>query len=204
MQKKKKGLWGYKMKIVEWLKNLINRITKKENLLSETNETNKNDEKNRFVQKVVVKQKYEKTREDILRDVKREIILKALANPENYTSFKEDIKSEYDKEDILSKEDMEALECIYRAIREGNVEVCSSFENRISMFLKQESTNIVILVNRMIEDAKNMYKKVQLHDGDSKDLENLIADSYNELVEIIEQIEEKQKEEKRKIEEEYL
>ena len=41
-----------KMKIVEWFKNFINRITKKENLLSETNEINKSDEKVSFVEKI--------------------------------------------------------------------------------------------------------------------------------------------------------
>lgn len=191
------------MKIVEWFKNLINRINKKENLLSETNETKKNDKKNSFVEKVDVKQKYEKSREDILKEVKLEIILRALADPEDYALFKEDIKSEYDKEDILSREDMEALECIYRAIKEGNLEVHSSFENRISVFLKNEPTNIVTLVDRLIQDAKNMYDKVQEHNEEAETFEHLIADSYNELVETIEQIEEKQEEEKRKIEEEY-
>ena len=107
------------MKIIDWLKNLINKFQKKDNLLSEGKNDLTKKEKNNFVEKVTVSKKIA-TREEILPKIKTELILKALSDPDNYDLFKEDIKNEYDKDNVLKSQDMEAMECIYRAIKEGN------------------------------------------------------------------------------------
>ena len=181
------------MKILENIKSKFSKTEKKQNI-----ENSKKNQKENIIEKVTVNYSQKKTRKDILMEVKEEIILKALDDAESSSTLKSDIKKVYDKENVLTSIDIIALECLYKAIRDGNMQVNMSIENKITIFLKKRPNNIVTLIDEMIKDARKIYGNVKVHHEGLDDVESLIANSYYEIMEIIEEIEERQLEEEEK------
>lgn len=182
------------MKIIDWFKNLINKITKKDYLLEEGNKEqvtkSKINTKNKdWIQRIdLTRQKQKRTREDIIRGLRDDIIVEDLSEELNYDKFSEEkIRSKYDPENLLSENDLTAIECLYGAIEYGNKEVYPHFDrNKINLFLKENPNNIVTVVNLVIKDAENLYKSLDKKTADTVTVNGLITGSYDEIVELIE------------------
>lgn len=190
------------MKIIDWFKNLLKKTSRKDYMLSDVNSSVNNSKSNKdFVTKIDVNGiKTEKTREDILKSLREDIIVEDLSEEYNYSKFSDEyIKDNYDSNSILSDEDKTALSCLYGAIKNGNSELFLYngmkyddnskllSENKINNFLKQNPNNIVVLINLMIQDAQNMYNSLTDDSLSSKtSVQGLISGSYTEISEIIE------------------
>ena len=148
-------------------------------------------EKVDFVPKVDIKvTEHKKSREDILRSLLDDIMVTELSEEYNYGKFSnENIRTKYDKDSILSDEDMTALSCLYGAIKDGNKEEFKSpyekINNKINAFLQGEPNNIVVLINLMIKNAKELYESLGDKRLDSTTVQGLIPGSYSDISEII-------------------
>ena len=185
------------MKIIDWFKNLLKKTSRKDYMLSDVNSSVNNSKSNKdFVTKIDVNGiKTEKTREDILKSLREDIIVEDLSEEYNYSKFSDEyIKDNYDSNSILSDEDKTALSCLYGAIKNGNSELFLHngmkyddnskllSENKINNFLKQNPNNIVVLINLMIQDAQNMYNSLTDDSLSSKtSVQGLISCSYTEI-----------------------
>ena len=184
------------MKIVDWFKNLINKISKKDYMLEEgskaqVTEPKTNEQNADWIPKVDVSNlKPQKTREDVIRGLRDDIIVEDLSEEYNYGKFsKEKIEAQYDTDNLLSEDDKTAIECLYGAIKEGNKEVYPKFdENKINMFLKAKPNNIVTTINLMIQNAKKEYQKVdkEIIESYGITVNGLIPGSYTDISNIIE------------------
>ena len=184
------------MKIVDWFKNLINKISKKDYMLTEGSkeqvvEPKAKEQNTDWIPKVDVSNlKPQKTREDVIRGLRDDIIVEDLSEEYNYGKFsKEKIESQYDTDNLLSEDDKTAIGCLYGAIKEGNKEVYPKFdENKINMFLKEKPNNIVTTINLMIQNAKKEYQKVdkEMIESYGITVNGLIPGSYTDVSNIIE------------------
>lgn len=177
------------MRIVDWFKNLLSKMRKKDYMLNETNiDTYEQKGKADFVPKVDVNAtEIKKSREDILRDLQEDIIVEDLSEEYNYGKFSnQNIRTNYDRDFILSEEDMTALSCLYGAIKDGNKSELNLSDNKINTFLKENPNNIVVLVNLMIRDAKSMYEGLDIEVASTTSIQGLIPGSYTDISEIIE------------------
>ena len=189
------------MKILDWFKKILSK-SKKDYMLNEGNSENEVvQDKKEFVPKVKVNNTERKrSREDIIRSLRDDMIVEDLSEEYNYSKFSDEyIKDNYDSNSILSDEDKTALSCLYGAIKNGNSELFLHngmkyddnskllSENKINNFLKQNPNNIVVLINLMIQDAQNMYNSLTDDSLSSKtSVQGLISGSYTEISEIIE------------------
>lgn len=185
------------MKIVEWFKNLLSRTRKKDYMLDDGNSVNEVVQaKKEFVPKVEVNNtELKKSREDIIRSLRDDMIVEDLSEEYNYTKFSpENIRGKYDIDSILSDEDITAISCLYGAIKEGNMRHSTSEivngelkmrGNEINDFLKKSPDNIIVLINLMLEDAKNMYEGLDSEMASRTSKQGLIVGSYTDVTEII-------------------
>ena len=184
------------MKIAEWFKKLINKISKKDYMLEEGSkeqvaEPKTSEQNTDWIPKVDVSNlKPQKTREDVIRRLRDDIIVEDLSEEYNYGKFsKEKIEANYDTDNLLSEDDKTAIQCLYGAIKEGNKEVYPRVdENKINMFLKEKPNNIVTTVNLMIQDAKKEYQRVdkEMIERYGITVNGLIPGSYTDISNIIE------------------
>ena len=184
------------MKIVDWFKNLINKISKKDYMLEEGSKEQVTEPKTKeqntdWIPKVDVSNlKPQKTREDVIRGLRDDIIVEDLSEEYNYGKFSEEnIKAKYDTDNLLSENDLTAIECLYGAIKEGNKEVYPRFdENKINIFLKEKTNNIVTTIDLMIQNAKKEYQKVdkEMIESYGITVNGLIPGSYTDISNIIE------------------
>lgn len=184
------------MKIVDWFKNLINKISKKDYMLEEGSkeqvaESKTSEQNTDWIPKVDVSNlKPQKTREDVIRELRDDIIIEDLSEEYNYGKFSEEnIKAKYDTDNLLSENDLTAIECLYGAIKEGNKEVYPRFdENKINIFLKEKTNNIVTTIDLMIQNAKKEYQKVdkEMIESYGITVNGLIPGSYTDISNIIE------------------
>lgn len=152
--------------------------------------------KKEFVPKVEVNNtELKKSREDIIRSLRDDMIVEDLSEEYNYTKFSpENIRGKYDLDSILSDEDMTAISCLYGAIKDGNMRYSTSEivngelkmrGNKINDFLKKSPDNIIVLINLMLEDAKNMYEGLDSEMASRTSKQGLIVGSYTDVTEII-------------------
>ena len=184
------------MKIADWFKKLINKISKKDYMLEEGSkeqvaEPKTSEQNTDWIPKVDVSNlKPQKTREDVIRELRDDIIIEDLSEEYNYGKFSEEnIKAKYDTDNLLSENDLTAIECLYGAIKEGNKEVYPRFdENKINIFLKEKPNNIVTTIDLMIQNAKKEYQKVDKEMSESYGItvNGLIQGSYTDISNIIE------------------
>ena len=141
--------------------------------------------------------KPQKTREDVIRGLRDDIIVEDLSEEYTYGKFSEEnIKAKYDTDNLLSENDMTAIQCLYGAIKEGNKEVYPRVdENKINMFLKEKPNNIVTTVNLMIQDAKKKFQRVdkEMIERYGITVNGLIPGSYTDVSNIIENYREQEK-----------
>ncbi len=172
------------MKILDWIKKLLTR-TKRDNMLNEGIETNyTHQEKKEFIPKVdITNVEHKKTREDIFRNLNKDIIIEDLSEQYNYDKFSpENIRKKYDTDSILSAEDMTTLSCIYGAIKDGNMSERRTSDNKINIFLKKNPNNIITLVTLIQRYAKNEYDKLKRKSEEDTEMKVFIPDSYGCLV----------------------
>ena len=184
------------MKIADWFKKLINKISKKDYMLEEGSkeqvaESKTSEQNTDWIPKVDVSNlKPQKTREDVIRGLRDDIIIEDLSEEYNYGKFSEEnIKAKYDTDNLLSENDLTAIECLYGAIKEGNKEVYPRFdENKINIFLKEKTNNIVTTIDLMIQNAKKEYQKVdkEMIESYGITVNGLIPGSYTDISNIIE------------------
>ena len=168
------------MKILDWIKKLLTR-TKKDNMLNERIETNyAHEEKKEFIPKVDISNVgHKKTREDIFRSLKEDIIIEDFSEQYNYDKFSsENIRKKYDTDSILSAEDMTTLSCVYGAIKDGNMSEIRTSDNKINIFLKKNPNNIITLVTLMQKYARNEYDKLKRKSEEDPEMKVFIPDSY--------------------------
>lgn len=179
------------MKIIDWFKGMLSKIGKKKYMLNESNIQSKVKTSNtNFVPRVEVNNT--KSREDIIRSLRKDMIVKDLSEEYNYTKFSpENIREKYDMESILSAEDMTALSCLYGAIKDGNNSEFKGFNedinNNINKFLEENPNNIVTLINLMIKDAKKMYDSLGDDRLENTTVQGLIPGSYGDISQLIEE-----------------
>ena len=184
------------MKIADWFKKLINKISKKDYMLEEGSkeqvaESKTSEQNTDWIPKVDVSNlKPQKTREDVIRGLRDDIIVEDLSEEYNYGKFsKEKIEANYDTDNLLSEDDKTAIQCLYGAIKEGNKEVYPRVdENKINMFLKEKPNNIVTTVNLMIQDAKKEFQRAdkEMIERYGITVNGLIPGSYTDISNIIE------------------
>ena len=184
------------MKIADWFKKLINKISKKDYMLEEGSkeqvaESKTSEQNTDWIPKVDVSNlKPQKTREDVIRGLRDDIIIEDLSEEYNYGKFSEEnIKAKYDTDNLLSENDLTAIECLYGAIKDGNKEVYPRFdENKINIFLKEKTNNIVTTIDLMIQNAKKEYQKVdkEMIESYGITVNGLIPGSYTDISNIIE------------------
>lgn len=177
------------MKILDWFRNLLSK-TKKSNMLNEGMDDNiVPQKKSAFVPRQEVGIEQTQTREEILRALREDMIVEDLSKEYDNTTFSSEwIRKEYDKNLILSEEDITALGCLYGAINDGNMFGERKIEdNKVNAFLKQEPNNIVTLVNLMIKDAENMYEGLEKDIQAETSVQGLIPGAYNEICQLIEE-----------------
>lgn len=159
---------------------------------------NVQQEKKEFIPKIDVNNtEHKKTREDIIRSLRNDMIIEDLSEEYNYTKFSsENIQENYDAESMLSDEDMTALSCLFGAIKEGNMwhsksEIVNNelrmTDNKINDFLKKSPENIVILINLMEKSAKNSYEDLGDKKLASTTVQGLIPGSYGDISQLIEE-----------------
>lgn len=186
------------MKVVDWFKSLFSKA-KRDYMLKEGNVAgNVQQEKKEFIPKIDVNNtEHKKTREDIIRSLRNDMIIEDLSEEYNYTKFSpENIQENYDAESMLSDEDMTALSCLFGAIKEGNMwhsksEIVNNelrmTDNKINDFLKKSPENIVILINLMEKSAKNSYEDLGDKKLASTTVQGLIPGSYGDISQLIEE-----------------
>lgn len=183
------------MKIIEWFKKLFSKA-KKDYMLDEGNiDEGMKPKKNEFVPKVDIEHK--RTREDIIRSLNNDMIIEDLSEQYNNTKFSpENIREKYDADSVLSDEDMTAISCLYGAIKDGNMwhtksEIVNDelklTNNRINDFLKKSPENIVILINLMEKNARNLYEGLGDEKSTSTTVQGLIPGSYDDISQLIEE-----------------
>lgn len=187
------------MKILDWFKKMLSKA-KKDYMLNEGNSANEVVQaKKEFVPKVDVNNtEHKKSREEIIRSLRDDIIVEDLSEQYNYTKFSpENIRGKYDMDSILSDEDMTALSCLYGAITDGNMWHSTSKivngelkieGNKINHFLKASPDNIIVLINLMEKDARKLYEK-RLEDKKlpPPSIQGLIPGSYDDISKLIEE-----------------
>ena len=185
------------MKILDWFKKILSK-SKKDYMLNEGNsEYEVVQGKKEFVQKVELNNtEHKKSREDIIRSLRNDMIVEDLSEAYNYTKFSpENIREKYDMDAILSDEDMTALSCLYGAIKDGNMWHTTSEMvngelkmqgNQINDFLKKSTDNIIVLINLMQKDARNLYESLDDKKLDSTTVQGLIPGSYGDISKLIE------------------
>lgn len=185
------------MKILDWFKKILSK-SKKDYMLNEGNSENEVVQgKKEFVQKVELNNtEHKKSREDIIRSLRNDMIVEDLSEAYNYTKFSpENIREKYDMDAILSDEDMTALSCLYGAIKDGNMWHTTSEMvngelkmqgNQINDFLKKSTDNIIVLINLMQKDARNLYESLDDKKLDSTTVQGLIPGSYGDISKLIE------------------
>lgn len=189
------------MRILDWLKNILSK-SKNNYMLNEQNSENKAvQNKREFVTKVDVNNvEHKKTREDILRDLREDMIVENFSEEYNYERFSsENIRKQYDMDSILSDEDMMALECLHGAIKEGNESYITNPEiengelrtrdNKINDFLSKSSDNIIVLINLMKKSAENLYENLDNKTKKTTTVQGLIPGSYSDVSQLIEDYE---------------
>ena len=186
------------MKILDWFKKILSK-SKKDYMLNEGNSENEVvQDKKEFVPKVKVNNtEHKKSREDIIRSLRDDMIVEDLSEQYNYTKFSpEDIREKYDMDHILSDEDMTALSCLYEAIKDGNMWYTKSEwvngelklqGNQINNFLKKSPDNIIVLINLMHKYARNFYESLGDKKWDFTTFQGLIPSSYDEISQLIEE-----------------
>ena len=184
------------MKIVDWFKKLLSKMRKTDYMLDTGKEVNtRKQEKESFIPKVDISQlEHKKTREDVLMSLKDDITVRDLSEEYNYTKFSiENTRKKYDTENILSDEDLQAVACLYGAIKSGNVKEIKPTDNKINNFLDQKPKNIVTLINLMINDAQEMQENFGDENTTSTNIIGLIPGSYEDISGIIEKYQEREK-----------
>lgn len=188
------------MRIVDCFKNLLSK-NKKDYMLNEGNVANKvMQHKKEFIPKMNIDNiEHKKSRKDIIRSLKNDIIVEDLSEEYNYTKFSpENIREKYDPDSTLSEEDMTALSCLYGAIKDGNMRHSTSEivngeirmkNNKINDFLKKAPDNIIILINLMEKDARNLYEGLGDKKLASTTIQGLIPGSYGDISQLIEEYE---------------
>lgn len=186
------------MKIIDWFKSLLSK-TKRDYMLNEENTAeNEQQEKREFIPRVDVNNtEHKKTREDIIRSLRNDMIIEDLSEEYNYTKFSpENIKENYDVESVLSDEDITALSCLFGAIKDCNMwhsklEIVNDeprlTNNKINDFLNKSPDNIVILINLMEKSAKNSYESLGDKKLASTTIQGLIPGSYGDISQLIEE-----------------
>lgn len=182
------------MKIVDWFKSLLAKLGKKDYMLNAQNSRVIEDKKNTdFVQKVDIDNvEVPKTRADILRGLREEVMVADLSEEYTHGKFSETGIKRYDEDGLLSSEDITALSCLYGAIKEGNRTESEFSNNKINTFLKEDTNNIVVLVNLMLKDARTSYEEMMSNPKFSikpTSVQGLIAGSYMDVSSIIEEYE---------------
>lgn len=186
------------MKILDWFKKILSK-SKKDYMLNDGNsETKLVKGKKEFIPKVDVNNtEHKKSREDIIRSLRDDMIVEDLSEIYDYTKFSpENIREKYDMDSILSDEDMTALSCLYGAVKDGNMRHSTSEivdgklkmqGNQINDFLKKSPDNINILINLMQKDARNLYESLEDKKTDSITVQGLIPGSYGDISKLIEE-----------------
>lgn len=186
------------MKILDWFKKILSK-SKKDYMLNEGNSENEVvQDKKEFVPKVKVNNtEHKKSREDIIRSLRDDMIVEDLSEQYNYTKFSpEEIREKYDMDHILSDEDMTALSCLDEAIKDGNMWYTKSEwvngelklqGNQINNFLKKSPDNIIVLINLMHKYARNFYESLGDEKWDFTTVQGLIPSSYDEISQLIEE-----------------
>ena len=186
------------MKILDWFKKILSK-SKKDYMLNEGDSENEVvQDKKEFVPKVKVNNtEHKKSREDIIRSLRDDMIVEDLSEQYNYTKFSpEDIREKYDMDHILSDEDMTALSCLDEAIKDGNMWYTKSEwvngelklqGNQINDFLKKSPDNIIVLINLMHKYARNFYESLGDEKWDFTTVQGLIPSSYDEISQLIEE-----------------
>lgn len=186
------------MKILDWFKKILSK-SKKDYMLNEGNSENEVvQDKKEFVPKVKVNNtEHKKSREDIIRSLRDDMIVEDLSEQYNYTKFSpEDIREKYDMDHILSDEDMTALSCLDEAIKDGNMWYTKSEwvngelklqGNQINDFLKKSPDNIIVLINLMHKYARNFYESLGDEKWDFTTVQGLIPSSYDVISQLIEE-----------------
>ena len=191
------GRYGGKiMKIVDWFKNLINKISKKDYMLEEGSKeqvtaSKTNGQNTDWIQKVDVSNlKPQKTRDDVIKGLRDDIIVENLSEEYNYGKFsREKIEAQYDKDNLLTEEDKTAIQCLYGAIKDENHNTYPKCdENKIIKFLKENPNNIVTTVNLMIQNAKKEYQRAdkEMIERYGITVNGLIPGSYTDISNLIE------------------
>ena len=85
------------------------------------------------------------------------------------------------------EEILKAISCLYGAIKEGNMEERNFSDNIINKFLKENPDNIVVLVDLMIKDAKDLYESLGDDKFETTTIQGLIPGSYIDISAIIEE-----------------
>ncbi len=184
------------MKIVDWFKNLLTKIRKTDYMLDTGKEVNTEKQtKESFIPKVEISQlEHKPTREDILMSLKDDITVRDLSEEYDYTKFSvENTRKKYDTQNLLSTEDLQAVACLYGAIKDGNFSEMKFTDNKINNFLDEKPRNIITLIDLMIKDAKET--SGNLEDKTDTDVIGLIPGSYGDISEIIEAYKERETEE---------
>lgn len=186
------------MKILDWFKKILSK-SKKDYMLNEGHSENEVAQgKKEFVPKVEVNNtEHKKSREDIIRSLRDDIIIEDLSEQYNYTKFSpENIREKYDMDSILSDEDMTALSCLYGAIKDGNMWHTTSElvngelkmqGNKINDFLKKSPDNIIVLINLMQKHTRNSYESLGDKKLNSTTVQGLIPGSYDDISQLIEE-----------------
>lgn len=186
------------MKILDWFKKILSK-SKKDYMLNEGDSENEVvQDKKEFVPKVKVNNtEHKKSREDIIRSLRDDMIVEDLSEQYNYTKFSpEDIREKYDMDHILSDEDMTALSCLDEAIKDGNMWYTKSEwvngelklqGNQINDFLKKSPDNIIVLINLMHKYARNFYESLGDEKWDFTTVQGLIPSSYDVISQLIEE-----------------
>ena len=184
------------MKIVDWFKNVLSKIRKTDYMLDTGKEVNtEKQEEESFIPQVDISQlEHKKTREDVLMSLKDDITVRDLSEEYNYTKFSiENTSKKYDTENILSDEDLQAVACLYGAIKSGNFKEINPTDNKINNFLNQKPKNIVTLINLMIKDAQEMLENLGNENTTGTNTIGLIPGSYEDISLIIEKYQEREK-----------
>ena len=186
------------MKILDWFKKILSKSKKDYMLNVENSENEVVQDKKEFVPKVKVNNtEHKKSREDIIRSLRDDMIVEDLSEQYNYTKFSpEEIREKYDMDHILSDEDMTALSCLYEAIKDGNMWYTKSEwvngelklqGNQINNFLKKSPDNIIVLINLMHKYARNFYESLGDKKWDFTTVQGLIPSSYDEISQLSEE-----------------
>lgn len=184
------------MKIIDWVRKLIKRDSS-DYLLEEVNSKTV---RQAFIDKLAITNlKKGKTREDILRNLSKEVFFKEdpVTKTNERRKGKRDfdetyINEKYDRNNILSEEDLVSLVYLYYAVKDGNT--IERGNNFLRNFLTKNPNNIIIAINLMIEEGKREYKNLKDEVDIPMTAKDLIPDTYDYICELIEDYEREGKE----------